>query len=444
MDNAISLALKKGAEFAEVINSSTTRNIIEAVNKDIKELSSGSRELSSIRVLFEGKWGLAYSYKKDFRPLVLEAINNAKSSDFSINLSFQKPVKRKFTTAFKKNPDDYSMEEKKNNLLKHYSKNKNISSLRLIYSESKSNTSYLNSEGSKLEWNDISSGIMCWSFAKKNNKMENFVEIERIKGGYEIMDKAEYCISSAIKKSIMLLDAKKPKGRAATTIIDQKLGGVLAHEAIGHACEADLVLGNSSLLQGKLNNQIGNELVSITDNGLLKKWGYMPFDSEGTIARRNVLVKNGILKGYLHNRETASLMGSNPTGNGRSMNPSCKVIVRMTNTYFENGKSKFHDALKEVKDGYYLKGSAGGQVDPSSGEFLFNASEGYEVKNGEIGKMLKGASLTGNIKDTLHKIRMVCNDLEFGTGYCGKSGQHVPVGDGAPHILIDGARVGGM
>ncbi len=445
MEEAISLALKKGAEFAEITSVKSSRNFIETTDQKIKELSSGSKELNSIRVLHNGRWGLAYSFEKDLKRLAFEALENAKSSDFSVKLNLQKPVKRKFTTAYKKNPEDYSLEEKKSNILKLCKKPDNISNLKVIYSDSVIKTNYINSEGSDLSYEDVTSGVLCWSFAKKGDKIENFFEIERIKGGYEILERAENCISTAIKKSIMMLNAITPKGCVTNTVTDQKLGGVLAHEAIGHACEADLVLSNASLLHGKLGKTIGNKLVNITDNGSLPKaWGYVPFDSEGIPGSRTALVENGVLKRYLHNRETASLTNSKPTGNGRAMNPSAKAIVRMTNTYFENGDSTFDEILNETKNGYYLKGSAGGQVDPASGEFLFNATEGYEINNGEIGRMLKGASLTGNIMQTLHNIKLIANDMSLGTGFCGKGGQYVPVGDGAPHILIEKARVGGV
>lgn len=443
MESAISLALKKGAEFVEASSAKSSRNIVEAIDKKIKELSSGSKELNSVRVLFNGRWGLAYSYEKDFKFLALEALKNAKSSDFSIKLNLQKPIKRKFTTAFKKDPDDYSLEEKKNEILKLSKKPKDISSLRIAYSDSKSNNKYLNSEGTNLEWNDTSSGILSWAFSQRKEKGANFVEIERIKGGFEILSKVESCVDNSIKKALMMLNANKPKGCVTNVVVDSRLGGVLAHEAIGHACEADLVLNGSSLLNGKIGKRIGNELVCITDNGLLKQWGYTPFDSEGNLGSRTVLVKKGILQGYMHNRETAALTNSKPTGNGRAMNLASKVIVRMTNTYFENGDSNFDEIISEAKNGYYLKGSGGGQVDPASGEFLFNAMEGYEIKNGEIGKMVKGASLTGNITQTLHNLKLVAKDLTYGTGFCGKSGQIVPVGDGAPHMLIANSRVGG-
>src|SRR3989338_4636994 len=443
MESAISLALKRGAEFVEASSAKASRNIVEAVDKKIKELSSGSKELNSVRVLFNGRWGLAYSYEKDFKFLALEALKNAKSSDFSVKLNLRKPIKRRFTTAFKKNPDDYSLEEKKNEILKLSKKPNNISNLRIVYSDSKLNNKYMNSEGSNLEWNDTSSGIMSWAFAERKQEGANFVEIERIKGGFEILNKAQSCVDNSINKALMMLNADKPKSCVTNVVIDSRLGGALAHEAIGHACEADLVMSNASLLHGKIGKRIGNELVSITDNGLLKEWGYTPFDSEGNLARRNVLVKKGILQSYMHNRETAALTNSKPTGNGRSMNLASKVIVRMTNTYFENGDSNFDELINEAKNGYYLKGSAGGQGDTASGEFLFNAMEGYEIKNGQIGKMVKSASLTGNITQTLHNLKLVAKDLSYGTGFCGKSGQTVPVGDGAPHILIANSRVGG-
>ena len=150
-----------------------------------------------------------------------------------------------------------------------------------------------------------------------------------------------------------------------------------------------------------------------------------------------------MLQGYLHNRETAAIFKAEPTGNGRSQDPSRRVIPRMTNTAIAEGDSSFEEMLSEVKKGYYLKGSAGGQVDTAGGDFLFNAREGYLIEDHKIKHMIKGVSLLGSILDTLHNIKLIARDTDFDTGFCGKADQSVPVACGAPHVLFEKAKIGG-
>lgn len=445
MKKFVKLAESQGAEYAEIISASSERSNIELLNKEIKELSSGNQKGYAVRVLYHGGWGTAYSYKDDFKSLIVSAIKKANAMGPQIEIGNYPAFRKKLRTPCKQRPEKISLEEKKENLLKLDNRQgfKSVSSLKLLYSEGISVYSFVNSEGSDLEWEDYNTAFMAWAFAKQNGKLENFFKIERIKGGYEVMKKAKAAVAEAMQKAEAMLNAKPAKGGFFPTIVDQKLGGVFAHEAVGHACEADLVLNNSSILAGKIGEKVGSDIVSITDDGNLREWGWTPFDSEGAKASKTTLIKDGILKSFLHNRETAKILNAKLTGNGRSQSLSQKVIPRMTNTYIEPGKSSFNKMIAEIKEGYYLKGSAGGQVNPASGEFLFNAQEGYEIKNGQIAGMVKGVSLVGSILQTLHQIKMVAKDLELGGGYCGKSNQLVPVSDGSPHLLVHNAKIGG-
>lgn len=445
MKKFVKLAEKKGADYAEVITASSNRTSIDLVNKQIKELSSGEQRGYAVRVLYKGGWGTAYSYKEDFSSLIASAIKKAKAMEQNISIDNYPSFRKNFRTTCKIRPENIPLEEKKESLLKLDNRKdfKHVVSLRLSYSDGMSNYSFANSEGSELGWDDSYAAFMGWAFAKKGERLENFVKIERAKGGYEIMAKAKEAVKEAMQKAEMLLDAKNAKGGFFPTIVDQKLGGVFAHEAVGHACEADLILNSSSILAGKIGEKIGSDVITIADDGSLKEWGWAPFDSEGAKGRKTVLIKKGMLNSFLHNRETAHTLGAKLTGNGRAQSLSNNPIPRMTNTYIEKGKSAFEKMIAEIKEGYYLKGSAGGQVNPASGEFLFNAQEGYEIKDGQIGAVVKGVSLVGNILQTLHGIKLIAKDLKFGTGYCGKSNQAVPVSDGSPHLFIENAKIGG-
>ncbi len=221
------------------------------------------------------------------------------------------------------------------------------------------------------------------------------------------------------------------------------MGGVFTHEAVGHACEADSILQRASILYNKKNARLGSDILNISDDGSILGNGFIPFDDDGVKSQKNKLIEDGILINFLHSFETASIMKEKLTGNGRAQDLSKRVIPRMTNTFTENGNSSFEEMLKEIKNGYYLKDSAGGEVNPTTGEFIFNSQFGYKIKNGELKHMVKKASLMGMILDILPRIMLIAKDLRLSSGNCGKSGQTINVCTGSPHILIEKAKIGG-
>ena len=447
MKKWIRYAEKKGAEYVEISSVEGRGTTIELYNGKIRELSSRFKVGYGVRVLYKSKFGNAFSNKEEIKNLIDKAIKNSKVMEKRSEIASCKAVKKRFYTKFKINPEDVDYERKIKDLVyvdklrKDYRK---VNTLKISYFDGTVNHRFINSEGSELFVRDIYTVFVAWAFAKTRNKLENFMEIERGRCGYELMKKSEETARYAMSKAEELLRAKHAKGGIFDVILDQKLGGVFTHEAVGHACEADLVLNNSSSFSKKLGEKIGSDIVNIVDDGNLREWGWTPFDSEGVLAKKTYLVKKGVLLNFLHSRETSKVFGAEPSGNGRNDSLANKIIPRMTNTYIENGDSNFEEMLSEIKNGYYLKGSAGGQVDTAGGDFLFNAKEGYIIKNGELNGIVKGVSLLGNILETLKNIRLIGNDLKFSGGTCGKSSQGVPISCGSPHILIEKAKVGGL
>ncbi|MBO4355210.1 MAG: TldD/PmbA family protein, partial [Methanomicrobium sp.] len=226
-------------------------------------------------------------------------------------------------------------------------------------------------------------------------------------------------------------------------VLDQELAGVFAHEAVGHASEGDLVKEGVSVLKGKMGEKIGNGIVNVVDDPTLHEFGFMPVDGEGVKPVRTEIIKNGVLNSYLHNRQTLAAVGDGDAGHARAQTGEVP-IVRMSNTFIENGDSSYDEVIAECKNGILLKGSRGGQVDPGRGVFQFNAEYGYLIENGEIAGMVRDLSLTGDILKTLHDIALCADDRRMNPGYCGKSGQNVPVTDGSPHLLLKNAVIGGM
>ena len=264
--------------------------------------------------------------------------------------------------------------------------------------------------------------------------------------GYELLGKGvpEALAHESVEAAQRLAVAKAPKGGRMPVIVDPDLAGVFAHEAMGHACEADLVVSGDSLLAGRVGEDLGNDIVSIADDPTLEgSFGYVAFDDEGVPGTRRVLVDKGRLVGFLHSRETAAKLGMQPNGAARAESFAHRPLVRMSNTLLLGGDHTFEELLEGVKRGVYVKGTRGGQVDTARGTFHFSGQEAFEVVDGELGDPLRDVSLSGNILTTLKKVDALGNDFRLAQpGFCGK-GQWVPVGDGGPHFRIRECMVGG-
>ena len=222
--------------------------------------------------------------------------------------------------------------------------------------------------------------------------------------------------------------------------------GILLHEAIGHGLEGDFNRKKTSAFAGLLGQRVASDGVTVVDEGnLSNRRGSLNVDDEGTPSGRTVLIEDGILKGYMHDRLNARLMGDATTGNGRRESFACAPMPRMTNTYMLPGDKDPEEILSSVKRGLYAVNFGGGQVDITSGKFVFSASEAYLIENGKVGAPVKGATLIGNGPDVLTRVAMVGNNLSLdpGVGTCGKDGQGVPVGVGQPTIRVNNLTIGG-
>jgi TldD protein len=222
--------------------------------------------------------------------------------------------------------------------------------------------------------------------------------------------------------------------------------GVLLHEAIGHGLEGDFNRKGTSAFAGLIGQRIASKGVTVVDDGTIPdRRGSLTVDDEGTPSQRNVLIEDGILTGFMQDRMNARLMGVKPTGNGRRQSFAHAPMPRMTNTYMLAGSHAPEEILKSVKRGLYAVNFGGGQVDITSGKFVFSCTEAYRIEDGKIGPAVKGATLIGNGPDALTRVKMIGNDLRLdpGIGTCGKDGQGVPVGVGQPSLLLESLTVGG-
>ena len=253
-------------------------------------------------------------------------------------------------------------------------------------------------------------------------------------------------VDTAYNHALIRLDAISAPAGEQTVILGPGWPGILLHEAIGHGLEGDFNRKKTSVFSSLVGKQVASDQITIVDDGTLShKRGSLNIDDEGTPSQKTILIENGILKNFMQDRLNARLMKKNPTGNGRRESYSCIPMPRMTNTYMLNGKYKHNELIESTKNGIYASQFSGGQVDITSGKFVFSASQAFLIKNGKIDRPIKGATLIGNGPEVLKRVSMVANNLEIdkGIGTCGKEGQSVPVGVGQPSLKVDNLTVGG-
>ena len=267
--------------------------------------------------------------------------------------------------------------------------------------------------------------------------------------GYEYFiesDRALEYAREAVRTALVNLEATAAPAGSMTVVLGPGWPGILLHEAIGHGLEGDFNRKGTSAFSGRIGEKVASELCTVVDDGTLpNRRGSLNVDDEGTPTHCTTLIENGILKGYLQDKLNARLMGVAPTGNGRRESFAHLPMPRMTNTYMRPGSHAPEEILRSVKHGLYAVNFGSGQVDITSGKFVFSASEAYLIENGKVTRPVRGATLIGNGPDVLTRVSMVGNDLKLddGVGTCGKEGQSVPVGVGQPTLRIDGLTVGG-
>ena len=267
--------------------------------------------------------------------------------------------------------------------------------------------------------------------------------------GYETYLDPTYwkgAVDEALRQALVNLEAVPAPAGEMTVVLGPGWPGILLHEAIGHGLEGDFNRKKTSAFAGLLGERVAAKGVTVVDDGTLDgRRGSLSIDDEGTPTSRTVLIEDGILKGYMQDRQNARLMGMQATGNGRRQSYASPVMPRMTNTYMLGGNSDPGEILASVKNGIYAVNFGGGQVDITNGKFVFSCTEAYRIENGKLGVPIKGATLIGSGPECLTRVSMIGNDmkLDTGVGTCGKNGQSVPVGVGQPTLRLDGLTVGG-
>jgi TldD protein len=261
-----------------------------------------------------------------------------------------------------------------------------------------------------------------------------------------VPDAWQGAVDEAVRQALINLDAVPAPAGEMDVVLGSGWPGVMLHEAVGHGLEGDFNRKKTSAFAGLMGQQVAAKGVTVVDDGTMQsRRGSLSIDDEGTPTNRTVLIEDGILVGYMQDRQNARLMGMKPTGNGRRESHAHVPMPRMTNTYMLGGKHDPKEIIASVKNGLFAVSFGGGQVDITSGKYVFQCTEAYRIENGKIGAPVKGAMLIGNGPTDLHRVTMIGNDsaLDPGIGTCGKNGQGVPVGVGQPTLRMDKITVGG-
>jgi len=414
---------------------------ISLENGRIEKVKCDESSGKAFRVLKNGFWGF-YSTSAEISDDegIKRAEENAKGKGRSTICEVE--VKNgRFVLKPKIDPADVSIEEKVQ-LMKDVEKalkDDFIVSTKIVYIENVREFRYRDSSGVEVSYEIPRTGMMVQAVAK--DKTLQFYSKRILKpAGYEIFGDNVFEMAEEVKTVLKgLIKAGSPPSGKMNVVVDSSLGGVFIHEAFGHAVEADHVLQGSSVVADKIGKKVANESVNVYDDPTLKEFGFYPFDDEGVKAEKKVIIENGVLKSFLHSRETSAMLNGKP-GNARAQGLDFP-IVRMSNTFIGECDLSFEELLEEAKNGVYLVGSRGGETNPATGYFQFNAQFGYIIRNGELAEMIRDVSLSGNTLEILKDIKLG-KGLEFDPGFCGKSGQLVPVADGSPPALIK-ALVGG-
>jgi TldD protein len=265
-------------------------------------------------------------------------------------------------------------------------------------------------------------------------------------GEFLVEDSWKYAAGEALRQALVNLEAIPAPAGTFDIVLSSGWPGVMLHEAVGHGLEGDFNRKKTSAFAGLMGQQVAAKGVTVVDDGTIaERRGSLTIDDEGTPTNRNVLIEDGKLVGYMQDRQNARLMGMKATGNGRRESYAHQPMPRMTNTYMTAGDMEPAEIIASVKNGIYAVSFGGGQVDITSGKFVFGCTEAYMIEDGKVTQPIKGAMLIGNGPDAMHRVTMVGNDmkLDTGIGMCGKSGQGVPVGVGQPHLRMNQMTVGG-
>lgn len=445
---------KFGADYAEIRAQELSKTMFTMKEGRVEAAKQGIENGVALRALVNGAWGFASVGSLNTETL-MSALSDACTMAKTASSRLKNPIKLAETKAFedhvqikpKKKPSEISIEDKiktassTNQIVLNY--DKRVKSCTIDYLDLAGTTHFANSEGTYIEQDNLYVWSKITASAKQNGVFTFSREEIGSTAGYEIFDveTPEAVGERLAKRAISQLNAKPPKGGNFPVVLGPNVVGVFVHEAFGHLAEADLAL-SGGVLANNLGKKIASDVVTFYDDGTINgAFGSFKYDDEGVPAQKTLLIKDGVVTGLMHNRETAQKFNTEPTGNARAEDFRVEPIIRMRNTYMAPRDHSFEELIEDVRSGYFFKSFRGGQAN-LDGTFQVGIQEAYEIVNGELGEPVRDASISGNTLETLLKVDAVGKDFELSAGRCGK-GQTAFIGDGGPHIRVSEVVIGG-
>jgi TldD protein len=444
---------KFGAEYAETRAQKLYKTMLTLKEGRVEAAKQGIENGVALRVLVNGAWGFA-SVGSLNAEVLMNTVSDACKMAKNAGSRLKTPIKLAETTTVedrvqikpKKKPSTILMEDKINTALlinkATLGYDKRIKGCTIDYLDLTGTNYFTNSEGTRIKQDKL----YVWSRITATAASKGVFTFSREEigstAGYEVFDSTPESIGEKVaKRAIQQLGAKTPKGGKSQVVLGPNVVGVFVHEAFGHLAEADIALAGG-ILQNNFGKKIGSDIVTFYDDGTIDgAFGSFKYDDEGVPTQKTLLIKDGVVTGLMHDRETAQKFNAEPTGNARAENFRVEPIIRMRNTFMAPRDHSLEELVEGIRSGYYFKSFRGGQAN-LDGTFQVGIQEAYEIVNGEIGDPVRDASISGNTLETLFKVDAVGKDFELWPGRCGK-GQTAFICDGGPHIRVNEVIVGG-
>jgi TldD protein len=453
-------AKRRGVQFMDVRLFEEDSTTILVQDSKADKVSQGKSLAVGLRVLVDDAWGFASTDVVD--PVSLDrclgtAVEMAKASALRVAdpgvVSEIQPIVDTVRTEVERDPRSVPLEEKVVRALDYEQAGLDCAREVLCnsivsYRDSWTREEVCNTAGTLIEQETIRTALGTAMTAAEGPARQMAHERFSEQVGFELLDRisSKGFTEKAAKRAVALLSARRAPSGKFPVVLHPSITGLLVHEALGHNAEADHVFDGTSIIEGKIGQQIASECVTIIDDATIPQLsGSYPYDSEGTPGQKRTIIENGVLKGYMHSLETAARFGVQPNGSARATNAHHSPIVRMSNTFIAPGELSFEDMIKDIDQGIFMKGGHWGYVYCERGQYTCHAGEGWMIRNGQLDEHLRNVSFSGMTLETLMNVDVVSQDLEFLLpGMCGKSGQRMHVDAGGPYVRVKEVVVGGQ
>lgn len=453
LEEVLQQALENGGDFADIFIESRHSLRLVREGEALDKVNSGTDHGAGVRVVSQGS--TAYAYTNDLTEsgllevarVVAKAVENGRAT--KVKELETRTSEVKIDPAEEPRGVDLAT---KAGILELADKtaravDNRVVQVTVMYRESVQDVIIANSRGFLSEDSRTRLALAIMVIAKDGEVMQTGFESLGGAVGFELLaeESVQEMARKAAEAAVRMLSARPAPSGTMPVVMAAEAGGTMVHEACGHGLEADLVQKGVSVYAGKIGQQVAAKGVTVIDDATLPNhYGSYRFDDEGVPAQRKVLIEDGILKGYMYDLITADKDGATPTGNGRRESYHHRPIPRMSNTFIAPGPDSAQDIITDTSQGLYVTKMGGGEVNTATGDFVFEVSQGFLIKDGQVGEAVRGATLTGNGPEALQKIDRIGNDQGFTIGTCGKNGQGAPVCDAQPTIRITELVVGGI